>query len=381
MQEVKNDKESLESKINSILDYAESLGVKSEVFKTPENPLFEGVVLFEYKEKPKEKTVRVYRGINEIDKNIFSQTCYALRGIDLESEKGKEVKKAVEKLLEETTYENFLKYKELAYPLLDDFGKKYLDDFDKQSQKYILDGSSFAHFLHWETFNHNGTISMFLPSPYLSVSHSIYESCGYIRGGGVVLILDIPISNLHSNTGSSENTVDLEIKPEYIKGFMIKRVKTLGDYKNFREEDEVKKKSISNLSLKVNMNKNSDNFTEDEERAEKQKRQREIETRNESLKARDKIFLEEKLKKELLLSFKDFFQNIKLNALENVTYKECLQHVYDFYQNLLSKIGRNGINLNDFGFDNLDLDLEKLLKIKAFYENKRIRELGKKIFG
>lgn len=372
---------SLKEKINSTLEYAESLGLKPLVFKTPENSVFEGLVIFENKEESKEKTVRVYRGVNDIDANIFNQTCYALRGIDQNTEAGKEVKSAVKILLQNTTYENFLKYKELASPLLDDFGKRYLEDFDKLSQKYILDGSSFAHFLHWETFNHNGTVSMFLPSPYLSVSHSLLESCGYIRGHGAVLVLDIPISNLHSNTGCTENTVDLEIKPEYIKGFIVKRVKTLGQYSNFREENEIVKKAIDSILGETDVNKNSNNFTPDEEKTEKDKRQKEIEKRNEYLKAEDKKFLEAKLKKELYQNLPEFFKEIKIIDLENINYKECLLMVYDFYQNLFNKIGKNGIDISVLGFSSNDINLEKLLEIKDFYQSKLEREKGRAIFG
>jgi hypothetical protein len=354
--------------VNSTLEYAESLGLKPIVFKTPENPAFEGLVIFENKNEPKEKTVRVYRGVNNIDANIFNQTCYALRGIDQNTEAGKEVKSAVKMLLQNPTYENFLKYKELASPLLDDFGKRYLEDFDKLSQKYILDGSSFAHFLHWETFNHSGTVSMFLPSPYLSVSHSLLESFGYIRGHGAVLVLDIPISNLHSNTGCTENTVDLEIKLEYIKGFIIKRAKILSQFKNLREEVVTVKKAIDSIFGETDINKNSNNFTPDEEKTEKAKRQEEIEKRNEYLKAEDKKFLEAKLKKELYQNFLEVFGNIKFEDLEILTYKELIQNVFDFYQNEFSNLFKNGYGLtDDFNIDLKNIDIEKLKEIRKSY--------------
>ncbi len=205
----------------------EAENIKSRVIELKDGTLYRQAIIFSPESvKQDEPLVRVYRGINHLDKSILHQTSYALRtregsgGYISELEHARE---QVEALTDNPTHENLIRYVEAVWPDVADDEVERLESDLEAIEDDVLNGLPLRLALVHMTFGHNG--GMYTDTgiaPYISASSDMNEAAGY--GGKGIMVLDVPVSKIEALTGGSSREVAIKgaIPKEYISAILLK---------------------------------------------------------------------------------------------------------------------------------------------------------------
>jgi hypothetical protein len=230
------DKENYSSTMERVAEIIEKEGIKFQVIKTENCGSFKEAIIFPKEEIPKEKMVRIYRGIKNIDETILSQEPYAIRS---ENESGKpkiieQVREEVNRLAEDPTYENLVTYIEKVKPFLTEKEIKYMED-ELSGPSGIEDGFEwgqtarygllFGQVRHGARFGERGI------QPYISATYNIDEANAY---GDGILVIDLPASKIEdfSEKVEDETRIKGSLDKKYITGILLK------DYKYYESSSQ-----------------------------------------------------------------------------------------------------------------------------------------------
>ena len=194
-------------------------GFKAKAVPTSSGAGFTEAIVIQ-KEAPSGKTVRVYRGVNQSDVSVLKQIPYAMRA-DSEDSYGSvtldNVRQEVETLAEDPSYEHLLAYADKIRPQIIESQKKKLDESLTEIEDGVLRGRSVRRLLAFDQIKHGGGNLDSGVSPYVSASFNLREALKYTHEDGVLLVMDVPISQIEDlNSDESETNIKGIIDARYI---------------------------------------------------------------------------------------------------------------------------------------------------------------------
>lgn len=169
--------------------------------------------------RPQEPTVRIYRGINNLDDQSLKAVPYAMRSSNEQTNTRtlETIRHEVELLANEPTYEHLLDYVQKAAPLLAAPERVRLQQELAKIEQQILSGVALRRALIHEQTLHLGTVADSGVSPYVSASFSLDEARSYVRDRGALVIMDIPLSFIEDfNHTSSETNIKGALDKKFI---------------------------------------------------------------------------------------------------------------------------------------------------------------------
>lgn len=359
----------------------EQAGVESKVVKIENGGEFSEAIIFDKKEVPTEKLVRLYRGVNHLDTSVLEQIPYAMR---TESETGKpaaleQVRQEVDALAQNPTYENLMAYADKVRPNLKPDEARRFDADLARIEDGILGGYSTRKELVAKQIEHGGGYYGDSGiSPYISSSFDPYEAAGYGNEG--LIIMDVPLSQIEDfRADATEANIKGALDKKYITAILPRG-------RGGKREKEQLNQEIYRALQKVYEAAPAPLYAEEELRAEReQKLSREAQLDAEQWK-KDVEMVRQKRVANLARRFRE----VKLetqNATEQGVdiYTKAKRDIFDFYKARLEKIGRNGRNIEDYEYQEQDyserkkFDREKaddimLLKLKVLVERLEERE-------
>ena len=198
------------------------VGMEGKVLPIEDGDEFSEAIIFENREEVPGKKVRIYRGINELDASIADQIPYGMRKETGMKKIGvlEEVRKEVERLAQNPTYENLLVYLDKVRPSLGANEQRRLDDDLAKIERGVLIGYSVRTELIYRNIGHLGTFAESGITPYISASHDAYEASGYGNAG--ILVIDIPISEIESTFAGSELEIKGALDKKYISAVLLR---------------------------------------------------------------------------------------------------------------------------------------------------------------
>jgi hypothetical protein len=188
-------------------------GVVGHVVKIPNGVEFGEAVIFPRSATQAEPLVRVFRGVNQLDRSLLRQVPYGIRSRspsrDGELRILEGARESMLALAENPTHENLIRYAEAARPGLLEEEKSRFDHDLEDVENEVLSGVPLRRSLAFKTFQFNGGLyaDTGIP-PYLSVSRSPIEAATYGRNG--MIVMDIPISKLEPSVGQPDGEVVLK---------------------------------------------------------------------------------------------------------------------------------------------------------------------------
>lgn len=332
------------------------------------------------KEDYDEKKVRLYRGVNSLDKSVLDQVPYGMRAID----KNKEIKtiesagEKIEDYLKNPTYENFINYVKEVTPYLNNRETKKMEMEIKSIEECILNGSSIKKELLFRQNLFNGGSYDIGPSPYLSASRNPYEAAGYGSRGGII-VLDIPEENIDSfNSDSDEIYIEGKLKKEYIAA-IISRGNTKGEITDKAKEDL--ESTLEELEPLTNSSiYNTDELSDIINRSVEKRKEEE-----EKRWKKDVEMVRRKRAERLTEKFPEV--DLKLSTLteraenKGVDFYTCLMRgVFDYYETELKSIGRRGRDIENYTYDQgkkfkkENINEEMLLKLRKLVNHLKEKE-------
>lgn len=294
-----------------------------------------------------EKCVRIYRGIG-LPETVLTQIPYLARTEESKfAIKGdEETVIKIDDLAENPTYEKLIDCINVNLKQNSRDEIRFRDNL-KKIEENILKGegdTNVARELKFNTFGHlGGIVAESGISPYLSASFDVKESLDYTKKGGVLMVIDIPISKLSFiNTEThGELFINGKLDNKYIRA-VIPKVKEISDEsKDILDKIESIIDGISGniykkeeLSMVV-----SEHFNK---MVEKEKEQNKV----------DIELIKNKRAGKLIESFSYWIPNLKELIADNQDtyldfYTGTKSTIYDFFKNELEKIGEN---LDDFEY-------------------------------
>lgn len=172
---------------------------------------FPEVTIFQKKERPDEKMVRIYRGVTKNDPGAAEQPPYALRTID---EYGrvtvmKDAKSEVENLANNPSYENLEAYLGKTEDYRTDEQRRRLEaDLYQIEERVLQKGWSIRDGLVNSQIGHGGGTADYGLSPYTSSTLDPSEASGY--SSAAVLVYEIPVSMIQARAADSEGEVQIK---------------------------------------------------------------------------------------------------------------------------------------------------------------------------
>lgn len=339
------------SSTTKLVEILQQAGIESNVIKIENGGEFPEVIILERQEIPTEKMVRIYRGINHTDSSILQQVPYAMRA---ESETGKpttveDVRQEVEDLAQDPTYESLIAYVDKMQPNLSPREQDRMDTDLTNIEDGILNGNSTRRQLIRKQAEHaGGAWAESGLTPYISASFSADEAAGYGEEG--LLVMDIPLSQIEDfNPDSTETNIKGALKPEYITAILARK----RDTKNSRGEKTTQQ--LHNALQKVNELRETP-FNDDAASRSKRKEKLAADTevdREQQKKDIEKV-RERRVKKlvkahpELKIDFGNQQKNAEEEGID--VYTKTKNDIFDYYKNRMTKIGRNGRDIDDYDF-------------------------------
>ncbi len=364
-----------------LLESFAELGVGFKIIKIEDGGEFSEAIILDKKETPAEYTVRIYRGVNNLDASIFEQVPYAMRA---ENEAGKpiileSVRQEVAALAERPTYAALLAYVDKVRPQLSQEEVRRLDEDVAIIEDGILQGYSTRQELVFGQIKHSGGRCDSGITPYISASYNPYEAAGY--GAKGLVVLDIPLSRIEDfNPRSKEVNIKGVLDNKYITAVLPRkhRVSTTRDElsaqiaRALQVVDELVPVSTS-LGSSWGLHAERENkFTKD---AELDKEQWKV----------DVELVRQKRAGKLVELFPEVELAANDSGAEVDVYSFAKQSIFDHYVARLATIGRNGIDIDscyyqekDYGedkkFDRQNIDETMLLKLRTLTERRAERE-------
>lgn len=298
-------------------------------------------LLNQIEEEVNEKRVRIYRGVGQLE-TIFKQVPYGIRKSDgsiFSGPKSLEIKEVVEEMATQPTYENLTKYIKLASENGGD-SKKLNEKLLEIENDVLRPGVNygFTESLQFETFKHSGGLMMESGiSPYLSASFDLKEALGFTKKGGVVMVIDIPISklNFYGKDTDGELFINGTLDSKYIRA-LIPKAEDIDD-ENEQEVLEKINQSVENIPGNVFLKNELPKVVSDDSSQ-----------REELIKKNDEISLKQiqnKRAKDLMQLYGyriPEIENLIAESQEDVDpYSKTMRAIFDAYKSRLEKIGLN----------------------------------------
>ncbi|MFH1405073.1 MAG: hypothetical protein ABIH21_03175 [Patescibacteria group bacterium] len=318
-------------------------------------PFTEAVVVNKKGKKSDEMTVRVYRGVGELNKTLLEHKPYAMRVV---KESGgieviPELEEPVKELAEDPTYEKYLEiYGQLKPRLRSDSERRnYADDLTNLEDD-ILRGYPFRKALRFQQHNRNGGIADAVLAPYISLSSSPDEAIGYARTGGGVMVLDVPISQLEDfGDTKGETALQGSLNPEYITAI-------IPEHKGRTSDPDKRVELVGQLHVAIDaVTKESgvEMFDEDEVDETRKVQSTEHATEHADKWQKDIALVREKRSKSLVADHKDAgldYETMQAAAREfgNDVYTQTKEAIYDFYADKFKHFGRRGKEIEGHTF-------------------------------
>lgn len=225
--------ETEKASVNNLLEVFEQAGIESRTIKIENGGEFSEVIILQKKEILTDKMVRIYRGINHLDSSVLEQIPYAMR---TENATGKptaldNVKKEVDNLAKNPTYENLLVYVDKVRQYLSTDETNRMVQELSEVEKNILKGYSTRKELIYQQYKHNGGWGDRGIAPYISASFDPYEAATYGREG--LIVIDIPLSEIdYLRADCTEISIKGTLNKKYITAIFPRK----RDYANNDKE-------------------------------------------------------------------------------------------------------------------------------------------------
>ncbi len=360
----------------------ESAGINVQLVETEEAGKFTEAIVFLKAEKPKEKMVRLFRGVNDVDENMLVQEPYAIRHMDYSGKKPRvivleELRAEVEKLAQEPTYEHLADYVEKARPLLSERENDLIDYDLAQIEKALRDGDTLRNTLAAMQHRRNGGVPDVGLMPFVSVSGKAHEALGYARSGGI-LVIDIPISKIEDGGYGKAHDGETRIRGS----FDLRDITAFIPAPRVRYEDrEQEQKDLSAILEKVSEAADMPIFTNEEGMRLREEQSTAALAEDQRQLPIDLTFMERKkvewtaASRQKALAVLEKFPEVNVNLerierTENTlawdVYKRVRYAIYDEYHYRRRKIPGEP-ERSPFGFDASE---EGLLRLREYVKNK-----------
>lgn len=312
---------------------------------------FPEAIILEKQEVPREKLVRIFRGINHLDSSLLEQVPYAMRK---ESGTGKpvnleEVRGEVETLAKNPTYENLLAYSEKVRPYLSSEEVARLDDDVTSVEEEILEGTSTRKSLLYKQIGHNGGWGDSGATPYISASFDPYEAVGYGNEG--LMVLDVPLSEVEDfSPDGKEVGIKGALDKKYITAVIPRKINRQGG----GSKDETNKQLYQTL-LKVYETTDAPLLNAEELRSMRETKSVEVAVLDKNQWEKDVAVVRQKRIKKLVAKFPEVGPNMQAVQEKSIeegvdVYTGVKRYVFDQYKSRLGKIGRNGRDVTEYDF-------------------------------
>ena len=173
----------------------------------------------------REPTVRLYRGVSNIDDSVLHQVAYAAKGRREDGTAGKSddpvLLAMVERFSAEPSYDNLRSYALRLAEGSNQYVTNMITARLRTLENGILSGHSLASELVCAHIASSVIIGDTDISPFISTSPDPENAQRF--GGGAVLILDVPASQVHGKGETGEVLVVGELPPTAVSAIAIKR--------------------------------------------------------------------------------------------------------------------------------------------------------------
>jgi hypothetical protein len=364
-------------------------GIKATVSKIEGGEEFSEMIILEKTEIPKEKLIRLYRGVNHLNSSVLNQIPYAMRS---EGDTGKpmiieDVRQEVATLANDPTYENLLSYVNKVRPSLSAEEVRRMDDVLMGIEEGILSGQSTRKELLFKQIEHNGGYATSGITPYISTTTDPYEAVGFGNEG--MMVLDVPLSEIEDyKIDSTEVRFKGALDAKYITAILPRKLNGQQDNDKTRQEVQQATQEVDRL-VDVPL---YDNDELQSVREEEIARKAEL---DEQQWRKDVEMVRQKRVTRLFEEFPEVEINLQSAQQEAIkhnidVYTQVKRNIFDYYKNRLEKIGRNASNIEEYDFseseygrrkkfdrlkssDVMLLELKKLVKYKERVELNRSR--------
>ncbi len=196
--------------------------VKHEVVSLPQKYINQLIILDQQTEE-KEPTIRIYRGLNQIDKNLLEQVPFAMRTFkekngERQLEIMNDLKTEVDDLAQNPTYENLLNYVEKAKPRLEPQEIKSLEEKVRNVEECVLEGESVRNKINRMQILEGTAKATSGMTPFISFVPKAEYATGF---GKAVMVVEVPLSMISDmNVEGHELNLKGALDPKYIKAFV-----------------------------------------------------------------------------------------------------------------------------------------------------------------
>jgi hypothetical protein len=372
---------------DTVIEILRTGGIEAKVIPLPKGGGFAEAIVIQKKEIPKEKMVRVYRGINQSDASFLKQVPYAMRA-DSEEHNGftvlDNVMQEVDALANDPTYEHLLVYVNKIRPQLIERQQKKLDESLTEIEDGVLRGRSVRNEIAFDQIMHGAGHLDSGVSPYVSVSFSSIEASRYTRENGVLIVMDVPISQIEDlNSNIGEANIKGVIDTKYITAIIPRDGTVLKD-------DQASEQAIDKTLQIVSETAQIPIYNSVET---KLVRENQILTNREKDKRQwptDVEAIRQKRAANLASQFSEVglnIQEIQQAASDTKTdiYTKAKTDIFDYYTNRLGKIGRGGKDVTDYryetgkNFDRDNIDDKMLLQLRVLVQRQEQKEAERNI--
>jgi hypothetical protein len=351
--------EAEETSTGKLTEILKQAGIKYRTIEIENGGEFPEAIILQKQEIPTEKLVRIYRGINHLDGSVLEQIPYAMR---TENGTGKpkaleNVRQEVDNLAKNPTYENLLAYADKVRPSLSPDENLRMDEDLSQIEKEVLEGSSTRKALIFKQIEHRGGWGESGITPYVSASFDPCEAAGYGKEG--LIVIDVPFSQLADfRADGMEVNIKGALDKKYITAILPRK---RGEAK---DDNEKINQQVYQALQKVCESAEIPLFSIEEMRSEREKKiKKETEVDNEQQKKDVELVRQKRVEKlakvfpEMKINFQDAKE--KSAELETDPYTKVKRDIFDYYKARLEKIGRNGNNIDDYAFSELQYGKQK----------------------
>jgi hypothetical protein len=330
----------------------ESKGIQTEKIKIPEGGEFSEAIIFK-REAPKEKMVRLYRGVNQMDNTLLDQTPYAMRaqGKYSRAMTVEGMRERVASLAENPTYDNLMAYATEAQQHLNREEARRMQEDVTKIEEGILQGYSVRKELIQKQIEHHGGVSENGLTPYTSASFSAEEAAGYGNGG--VMVIDVPISQIEDfSEDSTEVNIKGSIGKEYITAILLRD-------RDKQADAEKVGGGLENALASVSKSAPIPLYDQEELTQVRQQKLAEGVALDSEQWQKDVERVRENRSLRLIRRFKDInldYGKMQTSSAESGTdvYTGIKNAIYDQYAERLSKLGREGRKPEEFQYEGKD---------------------------
>ena len=312
-----------------LIEKFKKTGVESSLLKIEENVVFPEIVFLEKKQKPKEKYVRIYRGVNKLDESLLEQLPYTMRKGEATGEilKIENIKEETENLANNPTYENLTIYIKKVLPHLSEKEKKNIYEELEKIEDNILKGSTLETELQFSQFMHcGGNVCDRGISPYISATFDPKEALTYGVLG--MIIADIPITKMKEYNLNTEVSVKGSLETKYVTAIVPRNL-------SVEKEGDETQKEIDNILQKVDEHTDIDLYEGTELESIRKDKIAEDHKKSEKQQKKDLQEVNKKRTNELKEKFPEIFEELDLQESKMVQiidlYSETKKRIFDYY--------------------------------------------------